>query len=116
MTRAATFALLLIVSMWSHAKPEVYVESVDQLYAAVNDPGNEGAIVVLAPGTYALVPGDINGGRLELQRDMELQGTPGTRRMSSSTRAACRLRLSAPVHRLPAAPSARDGEAMRSSG
>ncbi len=32
---------------------------------------------ILAPGVYALSPNGINAGRLELQRDMELQGSPG---------------------------------------
>lgn len=77
MTRALVLASLLIASAWSQARQVVYVGSTTELYAAVNDAGNEGAIVILAPGVYALVPNDINAGRLELQRDMELHGTPG---------------------------------------
>ena len=49
----------------------------DELYAAVNDPGNEGSQVVIAPGTYVLSGNYPNGGRLELQAGMGLQGQPG---------------------------------------
>jgi len=61
----------------------LHVADVEQLYAAVNDPANEGAAIHLAPGTYVLSATDAagvarpNGGRLELQRDMSLYGTPG---------------------------------------
>lgn len=61
------------------------VTNVEQLYAAVNDPANTGAAIVLAPGTYVLSatnPGGVarpNGGRLELQRDMSLSGVSGDR-------------------------------------
>ena len=52
------------------------VADVEQLYAAVNDPANEGAAIILAPGTYvlsALTAAGVarpNAGRLELQQDM----------------------------------------------
>lgn len=61
------------------------VADVEQLYAAVNDPANEGAAITLAPGTYVLSVNDAagiarsNGGRLELQRDMSLYGVTGDR-------------------------------------
>jgi hypothetical protein len=63
----------------------VDVADVEQLYAAVNDPANEGAAITLAPGTYVLSANDAagvgrpNGGRLELQEDMSLYGLTGDR-------------------------------------
>lgn len=63
----------------------VQVATVEELYAAVNNPANAGAAIVLAPGTYALSangPGGAprpNGGRLELQPDMSLYGLAGDR-------------------------------------
>ena len=56
---------------------KVYVASIDELYAAVNDPDNAGTDVILAPGTYLLSASYPNGGRLELQTDMSLKGQPG---------------------------------------
>jgi hypothetical protein len=59
------------------------VSDAEALYAAVNDPGNAGAAVLLAAGHYALTgldPHDVarpNGGRLELQPDMSLAGVAG---------------------------------------
>ncbi len=58
-------------------KNKVQVATVDELYAAVNDPNNAGATILMAPGTYTLNAGYPNGGRLELQNDMGLQGQPG---------------------------------------
>ena len=58
-------------------KKKVYVSNLDELYAAVNDPGNAGSEVVLAAGTYVLNASYPNGGRLELQTDMTLRGQPG---------------------------------------
>ena len=60
------------------------VSTVDQLYAAVNNPANAGASLVLAPGTYVLSAssGGVarpNGGRLELQPGMSLVGVVGDR-------------------------------------
>jgi len=61
------------------------VADVEQLYAAVNDPANEGAAIILAPGTYvlsALTAAGVarpNAGRLELQQDMSLYGATGDR-------------------------------------
>src|SRR6266496_5877103 len=55
----------------------IYVSNISQLYGAVNDPANVGTLIVLEPGTYILSASYPNGGRLELQLDMELQGQPG---------------------------------------
>jgi hypothetical protein len=63
----------------------VPVADVEQLYCAVNNPGYEGAAIILAPGTYVLSATDGGGvarpnkGRLELQRDMSLHGVTGDR-------------------------------------
>ncbi len=58
-------------------KKKVYVSNLDELYAAVNNPGNTGTEVVLGPGIYLLSASYPNGGRLELQTDMTLRGQPG---------------------------------------
>ena len=61
------------------------IADVEQLYAAVNDPANEGAGIILAPGTYVLSTLNAagvarpNGGRLELQQNMSLYGVTGSR-------------------------------------
>ena len=63
----------------------VYVTNVEQLYAAVNDPANAGAAILLSPGNYLLSSTNgagsarPNGGRLEFQRDMSLYGVTGDR-------------------------------------
>lgn len=63
----------------------VYVTNVEQLYAAVNDPANTGAVILLSPGNYLLSVTNgagsarPNAGRLELQRDMSLYGVTGDR-------------------------------------
>ena len=56
---------------------KIYVSTLDELYAAVNNPQNEGTNVILSPGTYLLNANYPNGGRLELLQDMSLQGQPG---------------------------------------
>ncbi len=56
---------------------KVHVSTVNELYAAVNDASNAGKQIVLAPGTYTLAADQPNGGRLELQHDMKLQGQAG---------------------------------------
>jgi len=56
---------------------KVYVSTLDELYAAVNNPDNLGTDVILAPGTYVLSASYPNGGRLELQTNMSLKGQPG---------------------------------------
>lgn len=64
---------------------EIQVTNVEELYDAVNDPQNAGVRIVLSSGVYALSPLDPggqprpNGGRLELQTDMSLQGVDGDR-------------------------------------
>lgn len=58
-------------------KEKVYVSTIEELYAAVNDAGNTGVEVNLAPGIYVLSASYPNGGRLELQTDMSLKGQPG---------------------------------------
>jgi len=61
------------------------IADVEQLYAAVNDLANEGAGIILAPGTYVLSTLNAagvarpNGGRLELQQNMSLYGVTGSR-------------------------------------
>ena len=74
-----------LTSVAASAGSAVYVTDVEQLYAAVDNPANMGAIVVLAPGNYQLSPTDPAGkdrtnlGRLELQKDMSLYGVAGDR-------------------------------------
>jgi len=63
----------------------VRVADVDHLYAAINDPANAGASILLAPGTYVLSAKDASGvsrpnaGRIELQQDMSVSGLAGDR-------------------------------------
>ena len=63
----------------------VLVANIEELYTAVNDPQNAGSQIVIAPGVYMLSVNDPmgaprpNGGRLELQQDMSLQGVVGVR-------------------------------------
>jgi hypothetical protein len=73
-------ALALTASAVAGAQPVLNVSNVESLYAAVNNPANVGAIVVLASGTYTLTTKDANnqsrpnGGRLVLQSGMALVG------------------------------------------
>jgi hypothetical protein len=61
------------------------VGNVEELYAAVNDPANAGATVILGRGVYMLSANDpfgtarANGGRLDLQENMSLIGDDGDR-------------------------------------
>jgi hypothetical protein len=61
----------------------INVSDVEALYAAVNDPANAGAAVVVSAGHYRLTKLDArgaarpNGGRLELQPNMSLSGVAG---------------------------------------
>ena len=63
----------------------VSVTNVEQLYAAVNNPANAGAVIQVSPGRYVLSATDgggnarPNGGRLEFQRDMSLYGVTDDR-------------------------------------
>ena len=61
----------------SENSQRIYVSSLAELYTAVNNPDNAGTSIVLAPGTYVLDASYPNGGRLELQTNMSLQGQPG---------------------------------------
>jgi hypothetical protein len=61
----------------SHFSTQIAVSTLDALYSAVNDPGNAGKRIELAPGTYLLDGTRANGGRLELQKDMTLAGAAG---------------------------------------
>ncbi|HEY5409025.1 MAG TPA: hypothetical protein VIJ92_18175 [Ginsengibacter sp.] len=56
---------------------KINVSTAAQLYAAVNDATNTGALIILAPGTYLLDATQPNAGRIELLENMELQGQPG---------------------------------------
>lgn len=56
---------------------KVYVNNVNELYAAVNDPDNTGGTIVLNEGTYSLSAAFPKSGRLELQNNMNLVGQPG---------------------------------------
>jgi hypothetical protein len=82
---ALVFAAAITTSAVASAGPVVNVADVEQLYSAVNNPLNEGAAVVMAPGIYPLSatdPASIarpHGGRLELQKDMSLYGVAGDR-------------------------------------
>ena len=82
---ALVFAAAITTSAVASAGPVVNVADVEQLYSAVNNPLNEGAAVVMAPGIYPLSATDpagklrAHGGRLELQRDMSLYGVAGDR-------------------------------------
>lgn len=63
----------------------IVVSDVEQLYTAVNNPANTGAVIVLSAGVYSLSATDPrgvlrpNGGRLDLQLDMSLVGVDGDR-------------------------------------
>jgi hypothetical protein len=72
--------LALTASAVAQEQPVLNASDVEGLYAAVNNPANAGAIVVLASGTYTLTAKDANnqarpnGGRLILQSGMALVG------------------------------------------
>jgi len=63
----------------------IYVADVEHLYAAVNNSANEGAAIILAPGTYVLSTNNAADverpfkGRLELQPNMSVYGVVGDR-------------------------------------
>ena len=70
--------VILIVPQIHALQTQVFVSTTPELYEAINDPGNAGAQVVLTAGAYALDPhASLNGGRLELQENMELVGVAG---------------------------------------
>ena len=74
-----------LLSAQSISGQTVHVTGIEELYAAVNDPGNAGATIALAPGIYRLTALDANnvprpnGGRLDLQLNMSLVGVKGDR-------------------------------------
>lgn len=74
---SAVIIVLVGVPVRSQEERVIHVSSVADLYAAVNDPGNAGRRIAVAPGTYFLDPTQANGGRLEFQQDMELVGQRG---------------------------------------
>src|SRR5205807_6764506 len=65
---------------WQPLAPMVSVTSIEELYSAVNNAQNAGSRIVMAPGVYMLSVNGVggaarpNGGRLELQDNMSLQG------------------------------------------
>ena len=67
-------ALMAPLGSQAWSQSSVFVSNVLDLYAAVNDPANAGAKVVIAPGTYVLMHTFPNDGRLELQQGMSLIG------------------------------------------
>ncbi len=87
--RRFRFTLLLLIlssTMSPHLRAQsMVITTVDELYDAVNDPGNAGVTLMLAPGIYALTTHDGNGqprprgGRLEFQYDMSIVGVAGDR-------------------------------------
>jgi hypothetical protein len=66
--------VILVAPDVADARKVILVTSTTQLYGEVNNADNMGALLVLSPMTYWLDPNAQNGGRLELQRDMGLQG------------------------------------------
>src|SRR5687768_9380027 len=83
--QAATSFAILATNAEVDDGPVVQVGTIEELYAAVNNPANAGAAIILAPGRYVLSssgPGGVarpNGGRLELLQDMSLYGVAGDR-------------------------------------
>ncbi len=60
----AAALLAAATAAWTNplfAQNVVRVSTVEELYAAVNDPANEGAVIDVAPGTYVLTPTDLSG-------------------------------------------------------
>jgi hypothetical protein len=56
---------------------KIEVSNLDKLYAALNDLSNESALIILSPGTYVLNQNYPNSGRIELQKNMALEGQAG---------------------------------------
>jgi hypothetical protein len=77
--------IVFVLNPCAVAQVTMQVSNVEELYSAVNDPGNAGATLILAAGTYMLSASDPNGalrpkgGRIELQPDMSLKGVEGDR-------------------------------------
>src|SRR5258706_7375266 len=76
----AALLLALTASAVAKDQPAIHVNDVEELYLAVNNPANSGAVVVLASGIYTLTTKDVagqlrpHGGRLVLQSGMALAG------------------------------------------
>lgn len=76
----AVIAVTWGTSARSQEQPVVTVNNVEELYAAVNDPANAGALLVLASGEFMLTMSDPmgnprpNAGRLVLQSGMSIEG------------------------------------------
>jgi hypothetical protein len=75
--RVAIAGGILVLAASATARTVIPINDRDELYANVNDPGNAGALLVLVAGEYKLDPTRAHCGRLELQRDMGLQGAEG---------------------------------------
>ena len=73
----AAFVTASVSATIANAGTVMYVADVEQLYAALDNPLNDGAAVILAPGTYLLSTTHAHDGRLELRRDMSLYGVAG---------------------------------------
>src|SRR5262245_17635335 len=80
MVSTVIVVLALTASAVAQRQAVINVNGVEGLYAAVNNPANAGAIVVLASGTYTLTATDPNNqprpfrGRLVFQSGMVLVG------------------------------------------
>ncbi len=74
-----TTAVVWATPAFAQGRHVVPVSTVDELYAAVNNPANEEALVELAAGTYPLDPTKPNDGYLTLQAGMDLVGQNETR-------------------------------------
>jgi hypothetical protein len=80
------FLCLVVLAINSSAVAQVIqISNVEELYSAVNNPGNAGTTLVLSAGNYMLSATDPNGtprpkgGRVELQPDMSILGVEGDR-------------------------------------
>lgn len=82
--RIALWLVVLALAPFAGAQ-NIQISNVEELYSAVNDPGNAGATLVLGRGTYMLSAIDVggvarpNGGRIQLQPNMSLLGVEGDR-------------------------------------
>lgn len=79
-------ACLVVLGLSQGAMAQtIAIGNVEDLYRAVNDGANAGAVLVLSPGIYMLSVTGPNGaprpkgGRIEMQPDMSLQGVDGDR-------------------------------------
>lgn len=84
--RGPGFAVSVVVlavasssSNLAYARNVVYVADEDSLYAELERPENEGALLVLQPHTYTLKQNKGHCGQVQLLRDMGIRGSPGHR-------------------------------------